>query len=322
MPRLDQIKIFLEENNLQFNDLKPIQNDASFRQYFRINDKILMDADPALGENIKLFININSLLKDFKLNAPTIFVKDSINGFILLEDLGEELFSKILDNKNEEELYLKAIKILSVIHQQDLNNFPQSNYIDNYSIDSLIKESLLFIDWYLKIHLKINLDSKKINEFKKILSAIFVQLDCKYDKLVLRDYHVDNLILQKSKDTLMQVGILDFQDAARGSSSYDLASIIEDVRRPISHELKNKLVASFIDQTNYNPELLAKEISFYSLQRNLKILGIFCRLNYRDNKTKYMSLNSNAWVYINFHLENLMMAELKDWMHSIIPNEK
>ena len=127
---------------------------------------------------------------------------------------------------------------------------------------------------------------------------------------------------QKSKLGLKQVGILDFQDAVLGSSSYDLISIIEDVRRPISKNLKNILIKYFIDLTGYDPNQLEKELAFYSVQRNLKILGIFSRLNLRDNKSKYMRYNDNAWKYIKSNLNNPTMSDLKAWLKKILPNEK
>ena len=170
--------------------------------------------------------------------------------------------------------------------------------------------------------MKINITDTDIKNFKDIINKIFNNLDTKFEKLVLRDYHVDNLILQKSKLGLKQVGILDFQDAVLGSSSYDLISIIEDVRRPISKDLKNILIKYFIDSTGYHPNQLEKELAFYSVQRNLKILGIFSRLNLRDNKSKYMGYNDNAWKYVESNLNNPTMSDLKVWLKKILPNAK
>ena len=123
VPRINQIEDFLKSNRIEIKNLIPIKNDASFRKYFRIDKKILMDADPTLGEDVSSFININHLLNEFQLNVPEIYSIDKENGFLLLEDLGEDIFSKILDNKNEEKLYKQAIEILAEIHKKDLNEF-------------------------------------------------------------------------------------------------------------------------------------------------------------------------------------------------------
>ena len=322
VPRIDQIEMFLKSNQMEVKNLISIKNDASFRQYFRINNKILMDADPDLGEDVNAFININNLLQDFQLNVPKIYSTDVENGFLLLEDLGENIFSRILDNKNEEELYKKAIEVLAEVYKKNLNEFSQTSLLENYSIEKLLEESQLFIEWYLKKFLNLNILQTDINDFTAIISKIFHSLDSKLENLVLRDYHVDNLIYQNSKLGLKKVGILDFQDAVIGQSSYDLASILEDVRRPITENLKNNLIDYFLSLTGYNLTQLKKELTFYSVQRNLKILGIFCRLSIRDNKPNYMVYNDNAWKNIKSNLSHPMMIDLKDWFKKILPNEK
>ena len=320
--RINQINNFLKNNQIETKNLIPIKNDASFRKYFRVDKKILMDADPHLGEDVGSFININHVLREFKLNVPEIFTIDKENGFLLLEDLGENIFSQILNSENEEQLYKQAIDVLVEIYKKDLNKFSNFTFLEKYSVEKLQDESQLFIEWYLKKYLKINIKDTDIKDFKDIINKIFNNLDTKFEKLVLRDYHVDNLILQKSKLGLKKVGILDFQDAVLGSSSYDLISIIEDVRRPISKDLKNILIKYFIDSTGYDPNQLEKELAFYSVQRNLKILGIFSRLNLRDNKSKYMGYNDNAWKYIESNLNNPTMSDLKVWLKKILPNAK
>lgn len=320
--RINQINNFLKNNQIETKNLIPIKNDASFRKYFRVDKKILMDADPHLGEDVGSFININHVLREFKLNVPEIFTIDKENGFLLLEDLGENIFSQILNSENEEQLYKQAIDVLVEIYKKDLNKFSNFTFLEKYSVEILQDESQLFIEWYLKKYLKINITDTDIKNFKDIINKIFNNLDTKFEKLVLRDYHVDNLILQKSKLGLKQVGILDFQDAVLGSSSYDLISIIEDVRRPISKDLKNILIKYFIDSTGYDSNQLEKELAFYSVQRNLKILGIFSRLNLRDNKSKYMGYNDNAWKYIESNLNNPTMSDLKVWLKKILPNAK
>ncbi|MDB4220141.1 phosphotransferase [Pelagibacterales bacterium] len=320
--RINQINNFLKNNQIETKNLIPIKNDASFRKYFRVDKKILMDADPHLGEDVGSFININHVLREFKLNVPEIFTIDKENGFLLLEDLGENIFSQILNSENEEQLYKQAIDVLVEIYKKDLNKFSNFTFLEKYSVEKLQDESQLFIEWYLKKYLKINITDTDIKDFKDIINKIFNNLDTKFEKLVLRDYHVDNLILQKSKLGLKQVGILDFQDAVLGSSSYDLISIIEDVRRPISKDLKNILIKYFIDSTGYDPNQLEKELAFYSVQRNLKILGIFSRLNLRDNKSKYMGYNDNAWKYIESNLNNPTMSDLKVWLKKKLPNAK
>ena len=319
--RLDQINAFLESNQIKKKKIKAITSDASFRRYFRVADKILMDADPTLVDDLDAFINIDNLLISISLNAPKIYSIDKENGFLLLEDLGDNLFSKVLNANNEESLYKKAIDILIYLHDRNINQFSKNNLVENYSDEKLISEIELFIEWYIKSHLSIKINENQINEFKEIFSKIITSLQLKYDTLVLRDFHVDNLVLQNSRSGLRQVGLLDFQDAVLGQSSYDLISLIEDVRRPISSELKTSLIKYFIDATGYNSEQLDNEMAFYSVQRNLKILGIFCRLSIRDQKSQYMKFNDNAWQFINNNLKNPLMIDIYKWLKLNLPNE-
>jgi len=319
--RLDQINVFLESNQIKQKKIKAINSDASFRRYFRVAGKILMDANPTVVDDLDAFINIDNLLINISLNAPKIYSIDKENGFLLLEDLGDNLFSKVLNVSNEENLYKKAIDILVYLHGRDINQFSKNNLVENYSDEKLISESELFIEWYIKSHLSIKINENQINEFKEIFSKIITSLQLKYDTLVLRDFHVDNLVLQHSRSGLRQVGLLDFQDAVLGQSSYDLISLIEDVRRPISSELKTSLIKYFIDATGYNSEQLDNEMAFYSVQRNLKILGIFCRLSIRDQKSQYMKFNDNAWQFINNNLKNPLMIDIYKWLKLNLPNE-
>ncbi len=319
--RLDQINAFLESNQIKEKKIKAITSDASFRRYFRVADKILMDADPTLVDDLDAFINIDNLLISISLNAPKIYSIDKENGFLLLEDLGDNLFSKVLNANNEESLYKKAIDILIYLHNRNINQFSKNNLVENYSDEKLISETELFIEWYIKSYLNININENQINEFKEIFSKTITSLNLKYDTLVLRDFHVDNLVFQHSKSGLCQVGLLDFQDAVFGQSSYDLISLIEDVRRPISLELKTSLIKYFIDATGYDSMQLDNEMAFYSVQRNLKILGIFCRLSIRDQKSQYMKFNDNAWQFINNNLKKPIMIDIYKWLKLNLPNE-
>ena len=163
-------------------------------------------------------------------------------------------------------------------------------------------------------HCQIKLTGKEKLEYQEIIKKIFEGIDSTNSSLVLRDYHVDNLILLKDRKGINQVGVIDFQDAVIGSSIYDLVSLLEDVRRPITVELKEKLIEEYIHITGYDPKKLLKEMRFFSVQRNLKIIGIFSRLKYRDQKPKYMSLIKNAWNFIHLHLEDPSFTELKSWI--------
>ena len=112
--------------------------------------------------------------------------------------------------------------------------------------------------------------------------------------------------------------MIDYQDALLGSAAYDLVSLVEDVRRPIKEELKYSLIEIYSKLIFADQIELQREIDFYSIQRNLKIIGIFSRLKYRDNKTNYFSMIEVAWSFINNHIKKSEYDDLKHWIDKIM----
>ena len=314
--RIELLNKFIKSNNILNNDMHLIDTDASFRKYYRLsgNNTLIMDAPYESGESVKSFHLIDKILLEMGISVPVIHSIDENNGFILLEDLGDQIFSRILNDENEYKLYQNAIVVLAHIYLESNEKKFNKKEIPFYSIDKLLEESNLFCDWFMEKHCQIKLTVKEKLEYQEILKKIFQGIDSTNSSLVLRDYHVDNLILLKDRKGKKQVGVIDFQDAVIGANSYDLVSLLEDVRRPITEDLKEKLIEEYIHITCYDPKQLLKEMRFFSVQRNLKIIGIFSRLKYRDQKPKYMKLIKNAWNFIDLHLEDPSFTELKSWI--------
>jgi len=314
--RIELLNKFIKSNNILNNDMHLIETDASFRKYYRIsgNNTLIMDAPHEKGESVKSFHLVDKILLEMGISAPAIHSIDENNGFILLEDLGDQIFSRILNDENEYALYQNAIGVLAHIYLESNEKKFNKKEIPFYSIDKLLEESNLFCDWFMEKHCQIKLTNKEKLEYQEILKKIFKGIDSTNSSLVLRDYHVDNLILLKDRKGINQVGVIDFQDAVIGSNIYDLVSLLEDVRRPITVQLKDQLIEEYIYITSYDRKKLLKEMIFFSVQRNLKIIGIFSRLKYRDQKPKYMGLINNAWNFIDLHLEDPSFVELKSWI--------
>ena len=297
-------------------DIIPIKNDASFRKYYRIKNKnlIVMDAPPEKGESVEQFKTVADIIYDFNLSAPQIISLDTKHGFMLLEDFGQTSFSKILNKDNESELYKKAIEVLIEINRQSKSKEKRLSKLKSYSIDLLVNESLLFIDWYLEKRKGelVSINQKK--EFIQILSDNYNNIKPQSSTLVLRDYHVDNLFYLSNQKSLKQVGLIDFQDAVIGSPIYDLVSLLEDVRRPLATNLQNELLEFYIKGVNINVQNVEQEIKFFSIQRNLKILGIFCRLSIRDKKDSYLKYLPNTVKLLRKNLQDPFFINLVNWL--------
>ena len=316
--RFNQLLLYLEKQKISTKNLVAIKSDASFRKYYRLENNILaMDAAPEKGESVSKFSEIARILHSFNLSAPKIIDVNNKEGFILLEDFGDKIFSTYMNKENKINLYKKAIDVLIDIKIKSNQNKSSLSKLTTYNFEELYRESNLFIEWFIEQKLRMQISNKKREEFYQILQQAFLNIKSQNDTLVLRDYHVDNLILKDHKEPLKQVGLIDFQDALLGSSFYDLASLLEDVRMPLNENEKEELLKYYINMTNENYEMVLREINFFSLQRNLKILGIFNRLSIRDGKARYLEYLPATFNFIKSNLKSSLFFDMKKWVEEL-----
>ena len=192
--------------------------------------------------------------------------------------------------------------------------------IPNYTLSNLHKESDLFFDWYLKYVLR----NKKISKIKKILRSelnkVYKKLNYKNDTFVHRDFHISNVMINKNK-----LGIIDNQDAIIGNPLYDVSSLIDDVRIKLSNKLQKKLLDFYHKNSklkNDHIQKLKNDFDILSVQRNLKILGIFVRLYKRDNKDNYLKFLPYTWTLIEKRLQNPALKNLKLLFHKHLSIKK
>ena len=316
--RFNKLLLYLEKQKISTKNLVAIKSDASFRKYYRLENNILaMDAAPEKGESVSKFSEIARILHSFNLSAPKIIDVNNKEGFILLEDFGDKIFSTYMNKENKMNLYKKAIDVLIDIKIKSNQNKSSLSKLTTYNFEELYRESNLFIEWFIEQKLRMQISNKKREEFYQILQQAFLNIKSQNDTLVLRDYHVDNLILKDHKEPLKQVGLIDFQDALLGSSFYDLASLLEDVRMPLNENEKEELLKYYINMTNENYETVLREINFFSLQRNLKILGIFNRLSIRDGKARYLEYLPATFNFIKSNLKSSLFFDMKKWVEEL-----
>ena len=310
------IKQFFNENQLTNFIKEHIPQDASSRKYYRLNNNLLLMESTSSENKNHEFIKVSRHLKKIGLSAPKIIKVDHKKGLYLIEDFGDLTFNKAIKNNiSEELLYINAIRCLSHIHSKNPPlDFPKYDY--KYLLD----EVNLFIDWYFKeINIKLNNDS--INNWQLSWMKIFKNLD--QNKLVLRDFHADNLFWLPKRKDIRKVGLIDFQDALIGDEAYDISSLLEDVRRDVSEKTKSVAIREFIKLNKIkNKNKFIKNYNIFTAQRNAKIVGIFIRLARRDNKLKYLELVNKA---MNTFLQSAKRAKLKEineWIETHIPKNK
>ncbi len=283
---------------------KEIKGDASFRRFFRNkkNNSIIIFAKKEKNKNLLTYDAINKILIKNKILAPQLLNQKYKNNYIEVQDLGKETIYELLKKKkvNKYKIYMDIVKTLNkvqLIKDKKIKNFENRLYkIQAYHNQVLFNEVKIFCDWYIPKKLS---KKKMINfnyQFKKEIKLLLSKLNYKNDTFVHRDYHVSNLMYYQKK-----IGLIDSQDALIGNKSYDLASLIDDVRFKTSNKFKEKVFNYYL-QTNkkIKKNKFKSDFEILSVLRNFKIIGIFMRLARRDNKKKYLKLIPYAWKMINY----------------------
>ena len=298
----------------------PIAGDASFRKFYRIvsnkKSKIIIYAKKEKYKNLIAYSAVNNFLKKNKINSPKLFYYNLQNNIIVVEDFGNLTFHKILLNqKNKFNTYKKLIDLLIKIQKikikTKIKNILKKNHrIKKYSAKYLHEESDLFFKWYLPLFL----GQKKIRSIKKklriILSKLYKSLNLPNKYFVHRDFHAQNLMKVGKK-----IGVIDSQDALIGNPAYDLVSLIDDVRIKTSKGLKDKIYKYYVNKTlkNYriNNQKFLNDFNILSVQRSLKVIGIFSRLYKRDRKNDYLKFIPYAWRLLEMRMNSAIFSELK-----------
>ncbi len=282
-------------------EIEPLMPDASHRSYYRLKKHpnpqnhnsqnrtaMLMDAPPP-SESVSPFVALTQHLQTLKIRCPAIYCADHKNGFLLIEDLGDATFTKLLAvGFSEKVLYIKAVDTLIRITthadatQMKLNS-PFATKLDHYALPQFLSEARLFVDWYLPAQTGKATTQPVINDFLTACTQIFQALPALKPSLTLRDFHVDNLMIVKD-----ECAVLDYQDALIGSCAYDLVSLLEDARRDLSAPLQNAMLERFLSATAIPRQAFMHHYIAWGVQRHLKVAGIFTRLSVRDHKPQYL----------------------------------
>ncbi len=330
-----------------------LSGDASFRSYERlrlprpiqitlpdgagavesmdIEFAVLMDAPPD-KEETQPFIRMTHFLRQAGLRAPAILAQDVLHGFLLLEDFGDARFTRMLADKvvnaallkQEKELYIKAVDALIHLHGQGL---PEG--VAKYDLNLLMKEVGLFKEWYapwLSAMCGHVISSQAFVEMETVMAAALQAMPALAEVTVLRDYHADNLMVVSGARGLQALGVLDYQDAVIGSPAYDLVSLLEDARRDFLTAEHDNFVGALLHYYQMNrPEVAMDDLLYHyhvlGAQRNLKIIGIFCRLALRDGKKHYLPHLPRVFGHLNRDLRHPALSKLAQWVQLNIPAE-
>lgn len=324
MSRKKQIVEFLSNVGWGGATIQPLAGDASFRRYDRIKlgdrKAVLMDAPPEF-EDVRPFVAVAEHLLELGLSSPKIFAANIEQGFLLIEDLGDNLFKTLLEKEpsREFELYKQAVDVLVKLNQAPIKTKLDyeggSHHLLSYTEELFLNEIELLTDWYYPALTGVRLSIEKRLEFLTLWKSVIKKLGDPNECLVLRDYHAENLLELQNGD----IGLIDFQDAVIGHSAYDLVSLLQDARRDVDPDIEERMIQKFVRKLGREDAEFREQYAILGAQRNIKIIGIFARLSLRDGKDNYLALQPRVWGLLERCLEHPVLSDIKKWLDREIP---
>jgi aminoglycoside/choline kinase family phosphotransferase len=288
---------------LTIKHCEPASSDASFRRYFRIKTPdaqfIVMDAPPS-QENTEPFVRISQLLTQSKVNVPHIFQQNQAQGFLLLEDFGNQCFLDQLTVDTVGKLYQSAFD--SLFRLQTLTSVENSG-LPHYDEALLHRELVIFDDWFLGQLLDLQIPALMWKTVSDLLVASALEQPC---VCVHRDYHSRNLMILDNDSP----GVIDFQDAVIGPVTYDLVSLLRDCYIAWPEQQVEHWRARYFERLHdagliqCSPAQFKRWFDLMGLQRHLKAIGIFSRLHLRDGKSSYLGDIPRTLNYVMTVCEN------------------
>ncbi|OYX44596.1 MAG: hypothetical protein B7Z02_04625 [Rhodobacterales bacterium 32-67-9] len=296
----------------------PLAGDASARRYERIaldgRVAVLMDAAPYHGESTERFTRMAHWLTGHGYSAPDILAEDHAQGFLLLEDLGDALFARLLaaDPSREAGLYMAATDFLG-----DLHRHPAPDFILPLDAAGLGELTELVSRWYLPGIGEA--ESPAADAIPELIRAAFTRLDDGRVVTSLRDFHAENLIWLPDRTGHARLGLLDFQDAVATHPAYDLVSLLQDARRDVPEMTETAMVARYVAANALDPGGFGAIYALLGAQRALRIAAIFTRLTLRDGKPHYLDYLPRVWRALERNLAHPALGDLARAVHEGLP---
>ena len=296
-----------------------IAGDASNRRYERLTAPdggtvILMDAPPEKDEDVRPFIRIAEHLRSIGLSAPQILHRDETHGLLLIEDLGDDLFKRVIarDPALESPLYEVSVDVLSVLHAAP----PPP--LQPYDTQLMTVYAALSYEWYL-YGLTGERDTDVQARFETLMSDLLAPLADARQVLVQRDYHAENLLWLHDRSGAARVGLLDFQDAMLGHPAYDLVSILQDARRDVPPAIEEAMIMRYLAQNPQDEAAFRAAYAILGVQRNMRIVGAFARLCLKAGKPRYIDLIPRVWEFVERNLAHPALAPIAGHIRETLP---
>jgi len=298
-------------------DRRFLAGDASDRSYDRLTrgpqTAVLMDAPPGKGDDPATFIAIAEHLNHIGLSAPRILGQDLNHGFLLIEDLGDDLLARLTAAHPETEaaLYHGAVDVL--VH---LQCHPAPSGLMDLSAQDWAKAAAFALDWYAYGATGSRPDN---TPFVAAMTRALTQHADGPRVMILRDYHAENLLSLPDRSGVARIGLLDFQLAQMGQPAYDLVSLLQDARRDVSAPVQAAMIAHFVKAKGLDRPSFDVAYAVLGAQRALRILGIFARLCVVAGKKGYLDLIPRVWGPLQRNLAHPALHDLRSICDEQLP---
>ncbi|KIN70457.1 Aminoglycoside phosphotransferase [Sulfitobacter noctilucae] len=322
MPDTSDLKSrFLANQGLGDAALVPLQADASARRYSRLEGQnLLLMEDPTDPVGFDAFVRLAAHLATLGLSAPVVHATDPSQGVALIEDFGTGTYGTLL-NSGGDEAALYALAIDALVH---LHSHPQATAVNVPVFDTslLLDELSIFSHWFIpEFFAEVSVPDFD-QAFRALWRKALTPLEAHQSALVLRDFHIDNLMLLADRRGIARCGLLDFQDAVRGAGEYDLMSLLQDARRDLAPGLEEAMLARYIAEAPAQlgePEHIMHRYHLLGAQRHTRLAGLFPRLNRRDGKPGYLRFMPRVMRQMQTALAAAGLTEISDFLDQTLP---
>lgn len=317
LERETTLNCFLTKAGWQAANRAPLAGDASARRYERLfrgaETAVLMDCPPGSADDPADFARIDRHLRQTGLSAPQILAEDLNTGFLLLEDLGDGVFTREIARTPALELPLYSAATDVLVH---LQSQPVPDALPNLTAADWAEAAGLALHWYRFAATGERIDAAR---FSGILTEALTRLADGPRVLILRDYHAENLIWLPQREGLARVGLLDFQLAQMGQPGYDLVSLLQDARRDVPVAVERAMIRRFVTAKGLNEADFLPAYAALGAQRALRILGVCARLCLVDGKPGYLALIPRVWGALQRNLAHPELAALARICAALLP---
>lgn len=320
----DRIAAFLARHGLGAAGRRPLAGDASARRYERLRTPdghalILVDT-PSPADDLAPFISIGAALARLGFSVPRVVAAEVEAGLALLEDFGDATFSRLLEaGEDPEALYALATDVLVELHRRFDPRDAAALDLPVYDAALFVEQVMLFADTYIPVAAGRPLDPGERASLERAWRAVVEDACAGRPSLLLRDYHVDNL-MRLDRPGVAAAGLLDFQNAGLGPTAYDLVSLLEDARRDVPTDLAARMVERYVSAfPDLDRAAFGRAFAVLGAVRHARIIGIFTRLALRDAKRAYLVHLPRVWRLLEGQLAKPELAPVAAWFDRHLP---